>query len=803
MPRIFATQLRKAVMNRTITACVCGSAILLFAGLYAVAQETAPSTSTPSALVAAVASSSPVPRLVRFAGVAKGEENKPLTGITGITFLLYKDQDGGAPLWMETQNVQPDSSGRYSVQLGATKPDGLPTDMFTSGEARWLAVQISGQSEQPRVLLLSVPYALKAADAETFGGLPPSAFVKVNPGASLGEGASSNNTASSAMPEGSLSGAKAGPQVKSKTQNYVSKFINASGGLGNSLIFDNGTDVGVSTNTPAFPLDVNGVVNAASYNLAGSAFAYGSYANQNAFLGFAGNSTMTGVGNTGTGYFALPSVTTGSYNTAIGQQTLANNTTGGSNTAAGYLALAHNSTTPGNVAIGFESLYHNNGGYNVATGYQALVTNTGGSYNVASGNEALEDNTTGGFNTATGASALQNNTTGGFNTGDGLYALSNNTTGTLNTALGANAGPDSNSTGLTNATAIGANAVVSESNALVLGGTGSNAVRVGIGTATPAFTLDVRGNVGIGTTVSAGQLNVLAAPSTSSNIVGIVALGSCCLERDGAGYGTDGIDATGGNGDAGGEGVTGYGGTGSDAGGYGVSGYGGMGSGGGGLGAFFLGGNTSRTGQAGSGVFATGGVDPSGNPGLAAYFQGNVTVTGAITASTKDFKIDHPLDPANRYLYHASVESSEMMNIYTGNVTTDGQGNATVQLPAWFEALNTDYRYQLTAIGQFAQAIVSNEVANHQFGIRTDKPNVKISWQITGVRQDAYARAHPLVVEQEKDARERGHYIHPELYGASEQQGIEWARNSQVMKKIQEMKSRQLAEAVKKNPEPK
>lgn len=182
-----------------------------------------------------------------------------------------------------------------------------------------------------------------------------------------------------------------------------------------------------------------------------------------------------------------------------------------------------------------------------------------------------------------------------------------------------------------------------------------------------------------------------------------------------------------------------------------------------------------------------------GGGAYAGYFAGNVTVEGTLTASTKDFKIDDPLDPANKYLYHASVESSEMKNIYDGTITTDAQGDATVQLPAWFEAVNTDFRYQLTVLGQFAQAIVSGEVNNHQFSIKTDKPNVKVSWQITGVRQDAYAKANPLVVEQEKDARARGHYIHPELFGAPEQQSIDWARNPEMMKRMQETKARQSA----------
>jgi hypothetical protein len=118
-----------------------------------------------------------VPPLVSFSGVLTGVNGKPLTGVVGVTFLLYQDQQGGAPLWMETQNVQTDSRGHYTVMLGSTSSTGLPADIFVAGEAHWLGVQVQGQDEQPRVLLVSAPYALKAGDAQTLGGLPASAFV--------------------------------------------------------------------------------------------------------------------------------------------------------------------------------------------------------------------------------------------------------------------------------------------------------------------------------------------------------------------------------------------------------------------------------------------------------------------------------------------------------------------------------------------------------------------------------------------------------------------------------------------------
>src|SRR5271169_5085000 len=136
--------------------------------LFTVAQT---STQTVSAL----------PRLVRFGGTVKDLNGSPLTGVVGITFAFYSEKTGGAPLWLETQNTTADSTGHYTVLLGSTKPEGLPADLFTTEQARWVGVQGSGQPEQPRVLLVSAPYALKAGDAETLGGLPPSAFMLAAP----------------------------------------------------------------------------------------------------------------------------------------------------------------------------------------------------------------------------------------------------------------------------------------------------------------------------------------------------------------------------------------------------------------------------------------------------------------------------------------------------------------------------------------------------------------------------------------------------------------------------------------------
>jgi hypothetical protein len=226
---------------------------------------------------------------------------------------------------------------------------------------------------------------------------------------------------------------------------------------------------------------------------------------------------------------------------------------------------------------------------------------------------------------------------------------------------------------------------------------------------------------------------------------------------------------------------------GNGTGGAGLSGRGGHSdSGKGGTGVFGTGGIGSGAGNAGgTGVEASGGIGMNGAAqGLAGKFNGNVQVTGTLSKGGGSFKIDHPLDPENKYLYHSFVESPDMKNIYDGNVTTDANSEAVVVMPDYFEALNRDFRYQLTVIGTFAQAIVAEKIKGNRFVIKTNAPNVEVSWQVTGIRQDAFANQNRIPVEEDKPDVERGYYLHPEAFDQPEKKSINWAEQARKQKQL-------------------
>lgn len=212
-------------------------------------------------------------------------------------------------------------------------------------------------------------------------------------------------------------------------------------------------------------------------------------------------------------------------------------------------------------------------------------------------------------------------------------------------------------------------------------------------------------------------------------------------------------------------GVRGECGTTNGAGVYGVSSAGGNG-GGSGVPAGVRG-DASSPGVAGGAFFNNSGtgIYAQSTSGTAGFFSGNVTITGSLSKGSGSFKIDHPLDPANKFLYHSFVESPDMMNVYTGSAKIGEDGTVVVNLPAYFGALNIDYHYQLTCVGGYAQVYVAEEVKDNQFKIAGGKPGMKVSWQVTGTRNDAYAQYHRVPVETEKAPEDRGMYLAPEAFG--------------------------------------
>jgi hypothetical protein len=688
---------------------------LLFVLLFCCALSDAQTSSTEVPTV--------VPQLVNYAGKAVDAQGKPASGIAGITFSIYKDQYEGAPLWMETQNVTADTEGNYAVQLGATKPQGLPLDLFSSGEARWLGVRINGGEEQPRVLLLSVPYALKAADAQTLGGLPASAFALAVPAS--GRSVAEVSVASS--PAAGVEPALAG----TGTTDYVPLWTPNGTTLGNSVLFQSGTGstakIGINTATPASALDVNGPATVRG----------------NLSLPATGTATSTG------GKTSQPtSLTASAYNSST-KAALAQNfrwqaEPAGNNTSSpnGTLNLLFGSgtSTPTETGLHIAS----NGQITFAKG-QTFPGGSGGVSSVGLSAPSSDFTVSGSPVTTSGTLAL--NWTVAPTSADTANAIvkrdsNGNFFGSTIIAFGSSGG---------SAALIGSDG--SSDGVGAVQGTSSNGIGV---YGSSSSTSNSSNNFGV---YGTGPIGVSGVSSTEDGI-GVFGSGvNVGVEA----YGVDGVFSVGSETGVYGDGYIGIQGfTDSTSGGWGVYGE----SQGPGVGGGFY--NTTT----GDALFA---YNQAG--GYAAFFDGSVDVDGNLSKAGGSFKIDHPLDPANKYLYHSFVESPDMKNIYDGNVTTDGSGLASVTLPDWFEALNRDFRYQLTVIGQFAQAMVASEVSDHQFTIKTDKPNVKVSWQVTGIRQDAWANAHRIPVEESKAPADQGLYLHPELFGARPEKSIALAHH--------------------------
>jgi trimeric autotransporter adhesin len=889
-----------------------------------------------------------VPPYVSFSGVLQDGSGKPLSGVVGVTFSLYKDPENGVPLWMEVQNVYPDAGGHYTVMLGAATSSGLPGSLFAAGEARWLGVQVQGQSESARVMLLAVPYALKAGDAQTIGGLPPSAFVLASPTAPTAQAAgaiaaevelAAVNTACASLTSDGTAAA-----------NQVSKFT-APCNIEPSAITENSGKVGIGTSTPVSTLDVKGgatirgtlvlpatgtatatagkdsqplTTTASSFNSGTAAAVSETFQLQaepagndtanpsgtlNLLFGSGGTPAETGLNIASNGVISFAAGQTFPGAGTITGVTAGTGLTGGGTSGNVTVSVGTNACLAGEALTGlpFTCATFAGLGANAFKGNQSVTGNVTATGSISSGAATFNGKTTtqivsvtqtgagNGINASTATtagSAIMGNTTATTGNINGVFGVTASPTG--NGVLGSNNATTGFAVGVTGTTSsasgAGVNGFNSATSGAGVGVVGSSASPSGIGVSGTAmagggsFVATATSGVATGVfgQISAPAGNAVAGFSLATNGTAGGVLGQIASTSDGAtavfgsstgtsgvtfgvqgssnsgtGVGVQGVN----NGSGGGNGVAGFSNatTGFGDGVYGQSastsgngvfgnesatsgfanGVDGQTSSENGNGVFGINSSTTTgngvsgstaaangdgvagfaTATSGNGVgvfgqtFSTnGGVGvygfaaganglgeaaentalnvevalagpsptvisayvPNGGPGLFSvdtsgngFFAGNLNVAGSLSKGGGSFKIDDPLDPAHKYLSHSFVESPDMMNVYNGNVRTDRRGFATVVLPDYFEILNRDFRYQLTVIGEFAQAIVAKEIRQNRFTIRTSKPGVKVSWQVTGIRQDAYANAYRIPVEEEKPANEQGKYLHPELFGAS------------------------------------
>jgi hypothetical protein len=665
-----------------------------------------------------------------------------------VTFAIYKEQEGGAALWLETQNVELDEAGRYTVLLGATKSAGLPLELFLGGETRWLGaqVQMPGEVEQGRVLLVSVPYALKAADAETLGGKPASVYLtteQVGVGGTTVKGKASASTGT-----GLISPALSG----TGSTNVVAKWLDSVGTLGNSQITDDGTNVNTTENLGALAYKFTG-------NAAAPTDATATILNQaNVGPVFSGLSfkVRTGVpvpGDTLTVDANHNVSITGNGNIGGNASALAYKFTGNAAAPTDATATIFNQANVGPTFSGFS--------FSVQTGAPlpgtALTVDQNHNLRISGGGALIfSDGTTQttkpitAVNTA-GGSGLQGGATSGV---ANLSLLSTCLSGQLLkwngstwtcaddlTSSGTFSGGPTTFTGSTLNQIVYAN----QTGAGISNPTFTNpppAAVFGDATNPTGFTVGV-----IGRSQSSPGAGVVGIATgillTGNRATGVLAAATATSGKQ------VGVDAQVNSTDGASNDVI--------------------------AGRFTNSGSTTGLVIEGDGPGGTGcsnppctksvfTVDASGNTQI----SGNLSIAGTLSKSSGSFKIDDPLDPANKYLYHSFVESPDMMNVYNGVVTLDSHGQAWVTLPQYFEALNRDFRYQLTCIGGFAPVYVAEEVVQNRFKIAGGRKSLRVSWQVTGIRHDAFADAHPIPVEEEKSPEEVGKYMHPDLFGQAE-----------------------------------
>ena len=686
------------------------------------------------------------------------EGTKPADGLYDMQFKLFETPTVGTGIQqgatITNSSVQV-TNAVFSVQLefGAGVFDGSPRFLEIS-------VRSTGSPDPytvlaPRQPISSTPYAIRSAtatNATQLSGLPASGFIQngttPQPGTSFN--IAGNGTLAGTLSAGVVNAALQyninGSRVLS-TAGFDNLFAGVGAGLSNTSAANSffGSNAGLSTTTGCCNSFFGAAAGASNTSGASNAF-FGSGAGSsnstgccNSFFGStSGSANTTGSHNAFYGYTSGESNTTGFNNSFFGVSAGLENTNGSNNSFFGNAAGFSNTTGEANSFFGQSAGRSlTTGGSNSFFGVNAGIFSTGsrnsffganaGAQTTSSGNSFFGAssglfNTTGTNNSFFGLSAGQNNTTGGGNSFFGHIAGLSTTTGSFNSFFGSSAGLN-NTTGIANSF-FGQNAGFENTEGAFNAFYGVNAGQRNTtggsnsmyGMSAGFFNTTGFNNSFFG--MAAGQNTTTGMGNT---FVGSFAGQSNTVENNNTFVGAN-ADGTAGisNATAIGAGAT-------------VS--------------------TSNTMVLGR----NGGLDTVRIPG-------SLVVDGTVSKGGGSFKIDHPLDPENKTLSHSFVESPDMMNIYNGNAVLDRRGEATVTLPDYFQALNRDFRYQLTCIGGFAPVYVAREIKGNSFKIAGGKPGMKVSWQVTGVRQDAYANAHRIPVEEEKPAAERGAYLHPDAF---------------------------------------
>jgi hypothetical protein len=586
--------------------------------------------------------------------------------------------------------------------------------------------------------------------------------------------------------------------------------------------------LGIGTSAPLDQLELTGNLRLTSSGVVNKGTSRFLHSSGGTFLGTnAGTLSATSTGNCGIGSYSLSALTSGYDNTAVGTNALNLNATANENVAIGGFALFKLASGSGdnntnNVAVGNFAGFNinpnssSNGRHNVSVGHNSMYNTTTGSYNTALGYQAL-DAYSSDQNIAIGAlsdinsASVTNSIAIGFNTitsasneirlGNNAYttlfcqAVKNNTS-----ANPANVYVDPSTGQILQAAAAFTGSGAANKISFWTGsyGLGYNNLlqwdnttrKMSIGSDTPDTNarLYVSSNsryAGFFTTdKNDWNTKVIQAVYSGTNYDAIAVYGKSVTPGSGIGgiggsfeggyKGVSGIVTnTAGGSHIGGEfkveteqpGVNGFH--------YGVKAY--ANKGGYNYGIY----SEAYNGDYNYGIYseAAGGIAFN----YAGYFSGDVSVTGYLYKGGGTFMIDHPLDPENKYLLHSFVESPDMKNMYDGVAVLDENGNAVVELPGYFEALNKDFRYQLTAIGAPGPNLyVAQKVNNNHFSISGGQPGMEVSWQVTGIRKDALAEHRRIQVEVDKPAEDRGKYLYPEAYGKPKEMGIDYSRSRKM-----------------------